>query len=91
MKGYTRFSPNSIYIFVYNIELGLSLFGEGGCLGLVGVGLGCLYGFFSLGLVGGVCLLGFGGGVAHIFLDICPRGLRYLSQIAELGLNLSGS
>ena len=46
---------------------------------------------FLLGLVGDVCLLGFGGGVAHIFLDICPRGLRYLSQIAELGLNLSGS
>ena len=59
-------------------------------MGLVGVGLGCLYGFFLLGLVGGVYLLGFGGGVAHIFLDICPRGLRY-SQIAELGLNLSGS
>ena len=87
MKGYTRFSPNSIYIFVYNIELGLSLFGEGVGWGWFGV----FVWVFLLGLVGGVCLLGFGGGVAHIFLDICPRGLRYLSQIAELGLNLSGS
>ena len=71
----------------------------------VGVGWGCLLGWFSwvggwlvvfvwfflLGLIGGVCLLGFGGGVAPIFFDICPRGLRYFSQIAELGLNLSGS
>ena len=39
-------------------------------------------------MYGVFCFLG--GGVAHILLDICPRVLRY-SQIAELGLNLSGS
>ena len=43
-----RFSPNSIYIFVYNIELGLSLFGRG-LFGVGWGGLGCLYGFFCWG------------------------------------------
>jgi hypothetical protein len=52
------------------------------CVGVVFVCVGvcCVWGF----------LLFLGGGVACILLDICPRGLRY-SQIAELGLNLSGS
>ena len=48
----------------------------------------------SIGGVGGLSVYGVGfgggGGEAHILRDICPRGLRF-SQIAELGLNLSGS
>ena len=49
MKGYTRFSPNSIYIFVYNIELGLSLFGEGVVWGWLGLVWGVCMGFFCWG------------------------------------------
>ena len=58
MKGYTRFSPNSIYIFVYNIELGLSLFGEGVVWGWLGVVWGVCMGFF-VGVGWGCLFVGF--------------------------------
>jgi hypothetical protein len=56
---------------------------EGRLLGLVG-GLFCLevvvVGWFCMGVCW-VCLVVIVvGGVAHIFLDICPHGLRYFHK-----------
>ena len=82
MKSYTRFSPNSICISLYNIELGLRLYWRLWRL-FVGVGLGLF--LFGGGWLGLVCMEVFCwvvvvGGVARIFLDICPRGLRYFHK-----------
>jgi hypothetical protein len=93
LKGYTEFSPNSICISLYNIELGLRLYWRlfvGVGWGFVLFGGGCwrlvLYGCL-LGLFGGDCC-GWRGSYLFRYL---PARFAVFSQIAELGLNLSGS
>jgi hypothetical protein len=96
LKGYTGFSPNSICISLYSIELGLRLYWRllgVVCWGWLGVVLfrgGCwrLVSYECLlGLIGDDCC-GWRGSYLYRYL---PARFAVFSQIAELGLNLSGS